>query len=83
MRPFRESFHVTVDAFTGHPAGVVSTMYSCPVYRVGRSPDPWAWPDWAYATDGTFGNRWDDPQGKVLRDAASCLQRITDGEPVR
>ncbi len=35
-----------------------------PVYRVGRHPDPWAWPDWAYATDGTFGNRWDDPQGE-------------------
>jgi hypothetical protein len=25
-------------------------------------PDPWAWPDWAYAgEDGTFGNRYDDP----------------------
>jgi hypothetical protein len=28
------------------------------IYRLGRRPDPWAWPDWAYAgADGTFGNR--------------------------
>jgi len=34
------------------------------VYRVGRRPDPWAWPDWSQASpDGTFGNRWDDPIG--------------------
>lgn len=34
------------------------------LYRVGRAPDPWAWPDWQYAGgDGTFGNRWDDPTG--------------------
>lgn len=34
------------------------------VFRVGRRPDPWAWPDWSEAsTDGTFGNRWDDPLG--------------------
>lgn len=33
------------------------------VYRLGRRPDPWAWPDWAFAEpDGTFGNRYDDPQ---------------------
>ncbi len=35
-----------------------------PIYRLGRDPDPWAWPDWSYAgPDGTFGNRWDDPYG--------------------
>jgi len=29
-----------------------------PLYRLARVPDPWAWPDWAYAgLDGTFGNR--------------------------
>ena len=34
------------------------------VHRIGRAPDPWAWPDWSYATDeGTFGNRYDDPRG--------------------
>lgn len=41
---------------------------SCPdgvLYRLGRGPDPWAWPDWAYASyDGTFGNRYDDPRGE-------------------
>ncbi|MGO8687807.1 MAG: RES domain-containing protein [Candidatus Dormibacteria bacterium] len=34
------------------------------IYRVGRAPDPWTWPDWRYiGGDGTFGNRWDDPEG--------------------
>jgi hypothetical protein len=34
-----------------------------PIYRVGRWPDPWQPPDWAHAhLDGTFGNRFDDPQ---------------------
>jgi len=33
------------------------------LYRVGRAPDPWAWPDWSNAAaDGTFGNRYDDLQ---------------------
>ena len=33
-----------------------------PLYRLGRYPDPWAWPPWsAAAIDGTFGNRYDDP----------------------
>lgn len=33
-----------------------------PLYRLSRRPDPWAWPDWSYAgPDGTFGNRYDDP----------------------
>jgi hypothetical protein len=32
------------------------------IYRLGRKPDPWAMPDWASAgPDGTFGNRFDDP----------------------
>jgi hypothetical protein len=34
------------------------------LFRVGRRPDPWAWPSWSYAgDDGTFGNRYDDPRG--------------------
>jgi RES domain len=34
-----------------------------PIYRIGRWPDPWLPPDWAHAhSDGTFGNRFDDPQ---------------------
>ena len=32
------------------------------LYRLGRKSDPWAAPDWASAGhDGTFGNRFDDP----------------------
>jgi RES domain-containing protein len=34
------------------------------IFRVGRKPDPWQPPDWSRANqDGTFGNRFDDPQG--------------------
>jgi RES domain len=47
-----------------------------PVYRVGRRPDLWVWPDWAYAAaDGTFGNRWDDPLGSY-RVLYACSQRV-------
>jgi RES domain len=36
-----------------------------PRLRLGREPDPWEWPDWSYAIpDGTFGNRFDDPEGQ-------------------
>ena len=32
------------------------------LYRVGRSPGRVGWPDWAFGgEDGTFGNRYDDP----------------------
>jgi hypothetical protein len=35
-----------------------------PVFRVGRTPNPFAAPSWAFAhPDGTFGNRFDDPGG--------------------
>ena len=38
------------------------------IHRLGRKPDPWAPPDWASAgPDGTFGNRFDDP------DATYCV----------
>lgn len=46
------------------------------LYRLGREPDPWAPPDWAYAgEDGTFGNRFDDPRGtyRVLYASSSRL----------
>jgi hypothetical protein len=37
-----------------------------PIYRVARTPDPFAPPDGAYALpDGTFGGRFDDPAGRV------------------
>ncbi len=46
------------------------------VFRLGRRPDPLAWPDWAYAeADGTFGNRYDDPQG-VYRVLYTSTQRV-------
>lgn len=46
------------------------------IYRLGRGPDPWAWPDWAFAKpDNTFGNRWDDPEG-TYRVLYGCSQRL-------
>jgi hypothetical protein len=46
------------------------------VYRIGRRPDPWAWPDWSFAgADGTFGNRFDDPYG-VYRVLYASSQRV-------
>jgi RES domain len=45
-------------------------------YRLGRRPDPWAWPSWAYATDGgTFGSRYDDPLG-AYRVLYASTQRL-------
>ena len=47
-----------------------------PLFRIGRKPDPFAWPDWLRAaSDRTFGNRWDDPQGsyRVIYAASSSL----------
>jgi len=36
-----------------------------PVHRIGRCPNPWEYPDWSRANpDGTFGNRFDDPEGR-------------------
>lgn len=47
-----------------------------PLYRLGRRPDPWAWPDWSYAAlDGTFGNRYDDPEASY-RVLYASSQRI-------
>lgn len=55
---------------SGRGAGLRGRRASCDleeatrgVHRVGRRPDSWAYPDWASADeDGTFGNRFDDPQ---------------------
>ncbi len=34
------------------------------VYRLGRRPNAWQPPEWSLAhADGTFGNRFDDPEG--------------------
>ena len=32
------------------------------IHRVARYPDAWQLPDWSRAKDGTFGNRFDDPE---------------------
>jgi hypothetical protein len=38
-----------------HPGG--------PLFRLARRPDAWQPPDWFHAhSDGTFGNRFDDPE---------------------
>jgi hypothetical protein len=34
------------------------------VHRVARYPDAWQLPDWSRAKDGTFGNRFDDPESE-------------------
>jgi hypothetical protein len=48
------------------------------VYRLGREPDPWEWPDWSYAIpDGTFGNRFDDPEGQYRVLHASAERETT------
>jgi hypothetical protein len=46
------------------------------IYRLGRKPDPWSVPDWALAgADGTFGNRFDDPEG-IYRVLYASSQRL-------
>jgi hypothetical protein len=56
--------------------GLASVEPDGALYRLGRQPDPWAWPDWSYAgPDGTFGNRYDDP-GTSYRVLYASSQRI-------
>jgi len=56
--------------------GLASVEPDAPLYRLSRPPDPWAWPDWSYAApDGTFGNRYDDPEGSY-RVLYACSQRL-------
>jgi hypothetical protein len=51
----------------------------CPpetIFRIARKPDPWQAPDWSRANpDGTFGNRFDDPEGyyRVIYSASQKL----------
>jgi hypothetical protein len=48
------------------------------VYRLGRAPDAWEWPDWSYVSaDGTFGNRYDDPEGQYRVLYASSERQAT------
>lgn len=46
------------------------------IFRIARKPNPWQPPDWSQANpDGTFGNRFDDPEGyyRVLYAASQKL----------
>ena len=46
------------------------------IYRLGRKPNPWSVPDWASAgPNGTFGNRFDDPEG-LYRVLYASSQRL-------
>lgn len=55
---------------------LVSRPAPATIYRLSRGPDPWDWPDWAFAKpDNTFGNRWDDPLG-VYRVLYASSQRL-------
>jgi hypothetical protein len=57
-------------------SGLTSVEPDGPLYRLGRHPDPWAWPDWSYAaSDGTFGNRYDDPESS-FRVLYASSQRV-------
>jgi RES domain len=48
------------------------------VYRLGRRPDPWQWPDWSCAGgDGMFGNRFDDPDSEYRVMYASSQREAT------
>ena len=50
---------------------------TAPLFRLGRKPDPWNPPDWSRALpDGTFGNRFDDPQGNY-RVLYAATQRVS------
>jgi hypothetical protein len=59
---------------------LVTKTPTAPLFRLGRKPDPWNPPDWSRAQpDGTFGNRFDDPQGnyRVLYAATQRVLPIT------
>lgn len=46
------------------------------VWRVGRTPGPWNWPDWSFAdaATGTFGGRWDSPHPGAYRTTYAASQ---------
>ncbi|MFL6428662.1 MAG: RES domain-containing protein [Acidobacteriaceae bacterium] len=64
------------DPASPDPALLESRVAEQPVHRIARWPDPWLPPDWAHAhSDGTFGNRFDDPQA-YYRVIYSSSQRL-------
>lgn len=66
---------------TPESPGLQAVSPDGPLYRIGRLPDPWAFADWAnVGRDGTFGNRWDDPEGvyRVLYASSSRLGALVE-----
>ena len=56
----------------------MSALGRAPGHRLpaGTQPDPWEWPNWTQAReDGTFGNRYDDPDGQYRVLYASTERR--------
>ena len=54
------------------------------IYRIARRPDPWQPPDWSRANpDGTFGNRFDDPEGyyRVIYASSQKLSCFLETQP--
>src|SRR5580698_5051711 len=50
---------------------------TAPLFRLGRKPDLLSPPDWSRAQpDGTFANRFDDPQGNY-RVLYAATQRVS------
>jgi hypothetical protein len=62
------SRHFTIPemcAFSTASAFQQPSIGSSLTHRIGRRPDPWQYPDWSRLNpDGTFGNRFDDPDGE-------------------
>jgi RES domain len=47
------------------------------IFRIGRKPNAWQAPDWSRSNpDGTFGNRFDDPEG-YYRVLYAASQRVS------
>lgn len=46
------------------PTGYVERPDPGAVWRIGYRPDPWAWTDWAYASNGHFDGRLYAPAGE-------------------
>lgn len=44
-------------------------------FRLARSPEPWAWPDWAHRGKGRPANRWDDTE-KIYRVLYASTRRV-------
>lgn len=55
-------------------SGLASIRPDGPLFRLGRRPDPWAWPPWEYCRRA---NRWDDPTDTFRVLYAATQRRAT------